>query len=55
MSGWRFFVAVVFWVHANQYFGWNWSPKSAEEVLADGIVMLLLALSISPHPKDSSK
>lgn len=40
------FLAVVFWVMENSYFGWNWKPQSDAELLADGIVLVLLALAI---------
>lgn len=53
MTWWRFFVAVVFWVQANRYFGWHWTPQSDAELLADGIFMLLLALSV-PSQGDRS-
>lgn len=41
----RFVLAFLFWIHENNYFGWNASPQSPEECLADGIVFLLLALA----------
>ena len=48
MSGWRFFIAAVFWVMQNGYFGWHWSAQSDAELITDGIVMLLLALAVRP-------
>lgn len=48
MSGWRLFIAAVFWVSQNRYYGWHWMPQSDGELIADGIVMLLLALAIAP-------
>lgn len=44
MNLFRLFLAIVFFVHENEFFGWNQLPQSAEECLADGIVVLLLAL-----------
>lgn len=40
-------LAILFWWHQNQFFGWNWKPQSAAEVLADGLVAVLLAISIA--------
>jgi len=47
MSAWVFcaFVALVFFVSMNAYFGWNALPKSDAEVIADGIVFLMLCLT----------
>lgn len=45
-----FICGVSFWVMENRYFGWNWTPQSAEEVIADGIVVLILAISILANP-----
>jgi hypothetical protein len=34
-----------FFVKSNTWFGWNRMPQSVEELLADGICLVLLALS----------
>jgi hypothetical protein len=39
-------IAVVFFFEQNKYFGWNATPKSDAELIADGITFLLLALSV---------
>lgn len=41
----RLVLALVFYVHENNYFGWNRHPMSPEECIADGIFVLLLALA----------
>jgi len=33
-----------FYIHQNNYFGWNLLPKSDAELIADGIVYLLIVL-----------
>jgi hypothetical protein len=43
----RFFCAVLFYWHMNEYYGWNRSPQSPDELLADGIFVLLFALSFN--------
>lgn len=44
MNGYRFWVAVCFFLAQNNYFGWNAHPQSDAELVADGITMLLIAL-----------
>lgn len=46
-----FFLAVVFSLMANRYFGWNWKPESDAELICDGIVFLLAALSFMRSPR----
>ncbi len=41
----RIILAANFYWLQNSYFGWNRKPQSPEEVLADGIFLLILALS----------
>jgi hypothetical protein len=43
---WLWLLALIFWWEQNQYFGWNWQPKSDAELIADGLTVLLFALSI---------
>lgn len=38
-------LAVMFFIHQNQYFGWNKEPASDAELIADGITFLLFALA----------
>lgn len=42
---WRILVGVSFFVEQNNYFGWNWKPKSDAELIADGITVLLFTLA----------
>ena len=39
------FIAAVWFIHLNSYFGWNKKPQSGTELLADGLFFLLLALA----------
>lgn len=39
------FLALWFWVLENNYFGWNRHPQSAEEMICDGLVFVILALA----------
>lgn len=38
--------AVVFYVLQNNYFGWNSTPRSDAEVIADGILLVLVSLAV---------
>lgn len=42
-----FMLAIMFFVEENRYFGWNGLPKSDAELIADGIFLLIVAISIS--------
>ena len=43
---WRIWVlAVLFGLAETAYFGWNITPKSSEEMICDGITMVLLAMA----------
>ena len=47
MKFWTIFLFALFFAwEQNSYFGWNMTPKSDAELMADGITLLLLALSI---------
>lgn len=46
------FVMAIVWVYMyNSHFGWNWSSKSSEEVICDGIFAILISLSILGYEK----
>lgn len=38
-------IDVAFWILLNNHFGWNGYPKSDNELIADGISFLILALA----------
>ena len=40
------FLSFLFWINQNTFFGWNRTPQSSSEVLADGIVFILVAMSV---------
>lgn len=37
-------IAILFFIGQNNYFGWNARPQSPEELICDGIVLVLVAL-----------
>lgn len=39
-------VALEYFLKQNQYFGWNARPQSDAEVLADGMMFILVALAL---------
>lgn len=39
------FTALFFGLVETHYFGWNLTPQSDAEIICDGIVMLIFALS----------
>lgn len=43
---WRFLLGQGFWLMETSYFGWNGLPGSDAELICDGIVLLISALSI---------
>lgn len=45
-----FLLGNVFGLIETAYFGWNMTPGSESEVIADGIAMLIVALSIRVRP-----
>lgn len=40
------FVLLLYFIIENNYYGWNFAPKSDGEVIADGVVVLLLFLCV---------
>jgi len=38
--------AILFCTMETKYFGYNWSPQSDEEIICDGISLLLFSLGI---------
>lgn len=45
-SAWILVLATIYWFIETEYFGWNIAPQSPHEVIADGIVVLLCAMSM---------
>lgn len=46
MINWRvFFAGQFFWLIETAHFGWNFLPSSDAELVCDGIVVLITALS----------
>jgi len=45
MTGALWFIAIMFAIEQNIYFGWNAVPRSDAELIADGITMVLFALA----------
>lgn len=41
-----FFIALAYSVEQNNYFGWNWLPKSDAELITDGITALLFVIAL---------
>jgi len=41
MSYWWYMVPATYFISENNYYGWNATPKSDSELIADGIVLLL--------------
>jgi hypothetical protein len=39
-------LAAVYFFIENSYFGWNFAPASAAELICDGANMVLLALAV---------
>ncbi len=39
-------VVVEFFIKQNKYFGWNLTPQSDAELIADGITLVLVALAV---------
>lgn len=39
-------IAVLWFLTENQFFGWNLTPQSANELLADGIAYILISLAV---------
>lgn len=46
MKKWMWIIAVLWFVTENQFFGWNLTPQSANELLADGIAYILISLAV---------
>jgi hypothetical protein len=49
VNWWAFFIGQCFWLLETSYFGWNALPKSDAELVCDGLVCLITALSIKRH------
>ena len=44
---WQWLLAIYFCIEDKAYFGWNLSPKSDAELIADGICVLLFSLAFA--------
>lgn len=44
------YLAFWFWLTETLYFGLNWWPDSIPELIADGVVFLLVAMAIAFGP-----
>lgn len=42
------FIGFVTGIGQNQYFGWNFTPKSDAELITDCIIMVIYALAFLP-------
>lgn len=47
VNWWRLWFAAVFFVQENYYFGWNRYAQSAEELMADGLVLLIASMAFT--------
>lgn len=45
-SVWIMSIAVWFFISENSYFGWNLTPHSDAELIADGMVLLMTIFAI---------
>jgi len=45
------FIAVMFGISKNQYYGWNFNPQSDAEMICNGIIMLIVALALVGYNK----
>lgn len=46
MTAFIFIIALLYAVGLNSYFGGNFLPQSPEEVIADGILALILCIAL---------
>jgi hypothetical protein len=44
----RWIFGIAFAIETNAYFGWHLKPQSDAELVTDGIVLLIFALSWRP-------
>lgn len=44
-------IAGVWWLMETAYFGWNASPQSLAELVADGVALVLLAYAYACGPR----
>lgn len=40
------FLALAYCITETRYFGSNWTPQSPEEVIADGIALVLICIAL---------
>lgn len=48
-------IAIIFGIIKMNFFGWHFEPQSGEEVICDGIMFLMFALSIPSDKKEIIK
>ena len=39
-------IAIWWWLTETAYFGWNATPQSSAELIADGVALLMLLVSL---------
>ncbi len=44
-------IALAWAVIYNNFFGWNFSSKTPEEIICDGIFAILMSMSITGYKK----
>lgn len=42
------FLVAYFFIIQNSYFGWNAFPQSSEELICDGVFLVLLSIAAKP-------
>jgi hypothetical protein len=47
-------VCFVFFIMENAHFGWNRWPQSPEELICDGIVLTMMAMSVQKMTKPNN-
>jgi hypothetical protein len=49
-----FLIGQVFWFIETWHYGWNFAPQSDGEVVCDGIVLLITAISLVGYKANPS-
>ncbi len=45
--------AAIFFIAQNAHFGWNWTAKSDEKVICDGVGLVLIAIAAAATMKQA--